>query len=271
MVKLLVFRFSSISSNFSYCSIHVRGEWFCWTELHCFYMGSELSHWFVLVCVCVCVCVCSSRTWAINIYAVWQGERKTSGVTETGWKSTGHKPWSLKTSTHTHTHTHTHTLSDVWTACKTTGGMSESLTTSKLLQKCEFSSHLGINPHTRPRREFILHHGPNNLSTRLAPSNWLTGFRNKLPGLSALRLSQRVRGASESCTDFNKASRTLTRQATPSACDRPTARHPLDPLWFQALFILAQCNFRLLHKSPSEQHLPMFIKGIFQVKYVKST
>ncbi len=29
--------------------------------------------------------------------------------------------------------------------------------------------------------------------------NWLTGSRNKLPGLSALRLSQWVRGASESC------------------------------------------------------------------------
>ncbi len=60
--------------------------------------------------------------------------------------------------------------------------------------------------------------------------NWLTGSRNKLPGLSALRLSQWVRGASEICTDFNKASRTLTRQATPSACDRPAARHPPDPL-----------------------------------------
>lgn len=229
-----------------------------------FIWGQKLSHSFVLVCVRLCVQLqdpshqhlCSMARWEKNIWCVLKLAEKAL-VT-----SHGHfKP----------VHTHTHNCQRSGLSVKPLVGCQNHLQPPNSYRSVSSSSHLGINPHTCPQREFILHHGPNNLSTRLAPSNWLTGFRNKLPGLSAPRLSQRVRGASESCTDFNKASRTLTRQATPSACDRPAARHPLDPLWFQALFISAQHNFRILHKSPSEQHLPMFIKETFQVKHLKST
>lgn len=202
-----------------------------------FIWGQKLSHWFVLVCVCVC----SSRTRAINIYAVWQGERKNIWCYWNWLK----KHWSQATATYTHTHTHNHTRTHAHSKMsglpvKNSCGMSESLTTT----------HLGINPHTHISTERIHSASwskqPFNKTCTFKLAHW---FQKQLPGLSAPRLSQRVRGASQRCADFNKASRTLTRQATPSACDRPSTTHTLDPLWIQVLFISPQCNFRISHRA----------------------
>lgn len=160
---------------FWYSFLYVRGEWFFWTESHCFHTRSKS---FTLICPCVWVHACVSRTRAINIYAAWQGERKTSGVTETGWKSTGHKPWPLKTSIHTHTHREN---------CQTSGLPAKPLVgcQNHLLHPDSYkgvsSRSLEHKPtHTHPRTKSSLHRGPNKPSTRLAPSSSLS--RNKLLG-----------------------------------------------------------------------------------------